>query len=119
MCLRITPSYFAPMRSMARCDVSFRASVFSSTRTLSYAYRFEFQSNAAKPLEIKMRDHIAVSELSDVIVTVDPKATTAGYESIAADGLLSWKVPLAPGEKKNIELAFGIAIPTKYESGGL
>ena len=32
MCRRSTPSRVAPMRSIARCDRSFRRSVFISTR---------------------------------------------------------------------------------------
>lgn len=91
---------------------------FGSTRKLDYAYRFELANWEKGPVTLEVQDHVPVSELDDVKVAIE-KQTTAGYELLKDDGLLTWRVPLAPGEKKNVELHFSVEIPSKYDSAGL
>lgn len=45
-----------------------------------------------------------VSELSDVQVELE-ESTTAGFTRNLEDGILGWKVPLEPGEKRTLQLA--------------
>ncbi len=87
-----------------------------STRRLLYGYRVELANFASKPVELRVQEHVPVSEIDDVKVTVDER-TTAGYE--ARDGILTWKVALAPKEQRSLELRFAVAVPAKYDSGGL
>jgi uncharacterized protein (TIGR02231 family) len=93
-------------------------SFLGSTRRLLYAYRIELASFESKPTEVTVQEHVPVSQLDDVKVVIDEK-TTAGYELARDDGIVTWKVKLAPKEKKDLELRFRVEIPEKYDSSGL
>lgn len=88
-----------------------------STRRHRYSYRYEVQNFLGRTEELELAEHIPVSELDEVKVALDPK-TTAGYDLAAADGILTWKVPLRVGEKKVLDLAYYIDVPASYETGG-
>ena len=91
--------------------------LLGSTRRHRYSYRFEVQNFLGRTEELELAEHIPVSELDEVKVALDPK-TTAGYDLLAADGILTWKVPLRVGEKKILDLAYYIDVPASYETGG-
>lgn len=99
-------------------EVKRDAGLFGGKRRFHYAYRFELASFASTPVEVELSEHIPVSELDDVVVQVDPK-TTRGYELAASDGILTWKVKLAPKAKQTVDLAYQIDVPSSYDSGGL
>ncbi len=90
-----------------------------STRRLTYAYRVELQSFAPRATEVTLQEQVPVSQMDDVEVLVEPKATTPGYELAKDDGFLTWKVGLAPKEKRTVELRFAVEIPAKYDSSSL
>jgi uncharacterized protein (TIGR02231 family) len=92
--------------------------VFNDKKRFSYAYRFELANYGKASLEVSLADHLPVSELDDITVAVSEK-TTAGYQLNAPDGIAQWKVSLRPGEKKTVEFAFRVDVPTSYELGGL
>ena len=89
-----------------------------STRKLRYAYKVEVSSYAGKPTEVSLQEQVPVSQMADVKVLLDP-TTTAGYELAKDDGILTWKLKLAPKEKRKVELRFAVEVPTKYDSSGL
>ncbi|HRI50730.1 MAG TPA: mucoidy inhibitor MuiA family protein, partial [Pseudomonadota bacterium] len=91
--------------------------LLGSTRRHRYSYRYEVQNFLGRTEELELAEHIPVSELDEVKVALDPK-TTAGYDLVAADGILTWKVPLRVGEKKVLDLAYYIDVPASYETGG-
>ena len=41
--------------------------------------------------------------------------TTAGYGQSRDDGLLTWNVKLAPGQKRELALVFRIEAPSSYD----
>lgn len=86
------------------------AGIFGSTRRHRYAYRFEVESYLPSSEEIELLEHIPVSELEDVKVGLDPKATP-GYQLKPADGIVSYKLRLAPGEKRAVELHYYVDAP--------
>jgi len=88
-----------------------------STRRHRYSYRYEVQNYLGRTEELELAEHIPVSELDEVKVALDPK-TTPGYDLAAADGIVTWKVPLRVGEKKVLDLAYYIDVPASYETGG-
>jgi uncharacterized protein (TIGR02231 family) len=90
--------------------------MLGGTRRHRYQYRFEVQNFLGRPEELEVAEHIPVSELDEVKVGFDPK-TTAGYELVAADGIVTWKLPLRVGEKKVLELAYYVDVPASYEAG--
>jgi hypothetical protein len=47
-------------------------------------------------------------------VVIDAK-TTGGYRLDKDDGLLTWRLKLAPGQKRQLRLAFRIEVPASYQ----
>ena len=43
--------------------------------------------------------------------------TTPGFERSLVDGTITWKVKLAPGEKRELQLAFHVDVPNDYATG--
>jgi uncharacterized protein (TIGR02231 family) len=78
-----------------------------------YAYRFHVANYRKQPTELELSDHIPVSEMKDVKVSLDGQ-TTAGYGLDAADGIVRWTLKLAPGEERAVDLAFHIDVPGEY-----
>jgi uncharacterized protein (TIGR02231 family) len=91
---------------------------FGGKRRFNYAYRFEVANYRRGPEELEVAEHIPVSELEDVKVELDTKKTTAGYALDAADGIATWKLKLAPAEKRTVDLVFHVDVPSSYDSGG-
>ncbi|GHG98059.1 DUF4140 domain-containing protein [Comamonas sp. JC664] len=60
----------------------------------------------------------AASFLVDVKVALEP-VTTGGYALQSDDGIATWKVKLAPGEKRTVDFAFHVDAPSSYETKGL
>jgi uncharacterized protein (TIGR02231 family) len=89
-----------------------------SVRRFNYAYRFELKGFRAGAQELQVSEHIPVSEMDDVRVEIDPK-TTKGYELEKADGIITWKVKLAKGDEKNVDLVFHVDVPSSYDTGNL
>lgn len=84
--------------------------ILGTTRRHRYGYRFEVESYLPGGEEIELLEHIPVSELDDVKVALDAKATP-GYELRAADGIVSYKLRLSAGEKRAVELHYYVDAP--------
>jgi uncharacterized protein (TIGR02231 family) len=84
--------------------------ILGSTRRHRYAYRFELENYQTTPEEIELSEHIPVSELDEVKVGFDGK-TTAGYELKPADGIVTYKVRLGPGERRSVDLVYYVDAP--------
>ena len=95
------------------------AGLFGGKRRFRYAYRFEVANYRKSPEELEVAEHVPVSELDDVKVELDTKKTTAGYALDAADGIATWKLKLAPAEKRTVDLVFHVDVPSSYDSGDL
>ena len=93
--------------------------LFGGKRRFRYAYRFQVANYRKAPEEVELSEHIPVSELDDVKVELDLKKTTAGYLLVPEDGLASWKLRLAPAEKRTVDLVFHVDVPSSYDSGEL
>ncbi len=91
-------------------EISRDRGIFGSSRRHRYGYRFEVESYLPSSEEVELQEHIPVSELDDVKVSLDAKATP-GYDLRAADGIVSYKLRLAPGEKRAVELHYYVDAP--------
>ena len=91
-------------------EISRDRGILGTSRRHRYGYRFELESYLPNSEEIELQEHIPVSELDDVKVSLDAKATP-GYELRAADGIVSYKLRLAPGEKRAVELHYYVDAP--------
>ena len=67
---------------------------------------------------VELSEHVPVSELDDVKVELEPESTV-GYTLAANDGIATWKVPLAPGEQRTVDLAFHVDAPSDYDTGAM
>jgi uncharacterized protein (TIGR02231 family) len=95
-------------------EVQRAAGLLGGSRHHRFAYRLQLHSLLPRPEAIELRDQLPVSELDDVKVVLDPR-TTAGYALEPGDGILRWQVRLAPGQTRNVDLAFRVEAPSSYE----
>ena len=79
-----------------------------------YEYKLEVANYLGRPEELELTEQVPVSELDDVKVVIDPR-TTAGYGQSRDDGLLTWTLKLAPGQKRELALVFRIEAPSSYD----
>ena len=91
--------------------------VLGATRRRRFAYRFEVANHLPRAEEVELAEPIPVSELDDIQVGIDG-TTTRGYALRAADGIVTWRLQLAPGEKRTIELHYHVDVPASYDAGG-
>lgn len=87
--------------------------VFGSTRRHRFSYRFEVMNYLEEPNDIELAEHIPVSELDDIKVLMAP-GTSSGYQLNSTDGILTWRLPLRPGEKRILSLAYFVDVPSSY-----
>ncbi|HZS37011.1 MAG TPA: mucoidy inhibitor MuiA family protein [Polyangia bacterium] len=99
-------------------EVQRDAGFLGSTRRFWFQYRYELANYQSRDQELEISDHVPVSELKDVKVYIDAK-TTGGYDNRAEDGIVTWRLKLKAGEKRNVELAFHIDAPSSYDSGSM
>ncbi|ATB28814.1 mucoidy inhibitor MuiA family protein [Melittangium boletus] len=92
--------------------------LFNSRRRFHYAYRFELGNYLPRAEVLELAEPIPVSELEDVTASLDD-GTSGGHALDAVDGLITWKVKLAPSEKRSLDLAFHVDVPSSYDMGGL
>ena len=92
--------------------------LFKTGQRFRYAYRFEVENHLGRAEQVELAEAIPISELSDVSVGVEEK-TTAGFERDDEDGILTWKLKLAPSEKKTVDLAFHVDVPNDYATPGM
>ncbi|MGZ6142553.1 MAG: mucoidy inhibitor MuiA family protein, partial [Myxococcales bacterium] len=90
--------------------------LFKSAQRFRYAYRFELENHLARPETVEVAEQVPVSELDDVEVGLEDK-TTAGFAKNAEDGIVTWKLRLSPGEKKQLDLVFHVDVPSDYATG--
>lgn len=92
--------------------------LFQDKLRFRYGYAFELANYAKGPVEVQLVDQLPVPEVDDVLVSVGD-ATTPGYERNKADGRVTWKVKLAPQEKKPLRFDFLVDVPKSYDTNGL
>jgi uncharacterized protein (TIGR02231 family) len=95
-------------------EVERSAGLFGGTRHHRFAYRLHVASYLPRPEEVELADQLPVSELDDVKVVIDPR-TAGGYALEPRDGFVRWRLRLAPGEKRALDLAFRVEAPSSYE----
>ena len=88
--------------------------LFGGLRHHRYEYKLEVANYLGRPESLEITEQVPVSELDDVKVVVDPR-TTGGYAHAREDGLVTWTLPLAPGQKRELVLAFRIEAPSSYD----
>jgi uncharacterized protein (TIGR02231 family) len=93
--------------------------LFGGRRRFHYAYRFHVANYRQRPEVVELAEHIPVSELDDVTVELDARKTTPGHAVEAMDGIVTWRLTLAPAEQRSVDLAFHVDVPSSYDMQGL
>ena len=92
------------------------AGLFGGKKRFTYAYRFEVANYGKTAVDVSVADHLPISELGDISVSVGEK-TTPGYSLGGADGIAKWKLALKSQERKSVDFAFRVEVPSSYETG--
>lgn len=92
------------------------AGLFGKNR-VSYRYRIELANLRKEALTVTLHDQLPLAGDEEIKVSLDDPSLKP--DQIKNDGTLVWKMPLQPGEKK--ELTFGIVVeyPKEREISGL
>jgi uncharacterized protein (TIGR02231 family) len=90
--------------------------LFKSAQRFRYAYRFELENHLGRAEQVELSEQVPVSELSDVEVALEDP-TTQGFTRNVEDGIVTWKLSLAAGEKRDLQLAFHVDVPNDYATG--
>lgn len=79
-----------------------------------YEYKLEAGNTLPRAEEVELTEQVPVSELDDVRVVIDGR-TTGGFVQKKDDGLVTWRLKLGAGEKRELRLVFRIEAPASYE----
>ncbi|MFL5318796.1 MAG: mucoidy inhibitor MuiA family protein [Myxococcaceae bacterium] len=92
--------------------------LFGGKKRFRYAYKLELANFSKETQTVEVSEQVPVSELDDVLVEMDPKST-AGFELGKDDGIATWKLSMKPGDKKQVDVAFHVDVPSSYDTGNL
>ena len=53
-----------------------------------------------------------------LLASLPAVAQQPGYY-VEEDGIVTWRLPLKPGEKRTVDLAFHVDAPSSYDTGGM
>ncbi len=90
--------------------------VFSRVKRVRFRYEITAQNFRKETVPLTVLDRIPVPRHKDIVVR-DVEITGGGKEG--EQGEVRWEFPLAPGEKKVLELSFTVEYPADKEIHGL
>jgi uncharacterized protein (TIGR02231 family) len=106
------------VKRLVLAELSKDTGFISKGRRFKFAYAFELTSTLGRAATVEVSDHVPVSELDDVQVSLGEK-TTPGFAFDKEGGIVTWQAKLTPGEKQRLELHFAVDVPASYDSAGL
>jgi uncharacterized protein (TIGR02231 family) len=78
-------------------------------RTYAFSNRYELHNRGGQPAEVRVLDVVPVSEVKDVEVHIDAKASTQ-YESLG-DGILGFRIKAGAKKTATAALRYSIVLP--------
>ncbi len=87
----------------------------SRTKHLEQAYRILLENRASSRQRVEVRENIPVSKTEDVEVELVKKKTTPGFTLDRHRGFVAWRVSLARGQEKYVDLAYTVHLPEDWE----
>jgi uncharacterized protein (TIGR02231 family) len=91
------------------------AGFLSSSKHMARAFRIKLKNQSRTTEKIGVRENVRVSKIEDVEVELIGKGTTRGYKKDKDRGFMTWKVDLARGGEKEIDLAYEIHLPEGWK----
>lgn len=97
-----------------------KAGFRGSRREVSRAFRTQISNLRDVDVTVVLEERVPVSEDEDIVVEVDERRTSDGYEdSPRRAGVKIWTFDLTPGEKREITLAYTVKLPKDLIVPGL
>jgi uncharacterized protein (TIGR02231 family) len=87
----------------------------SKTKHLEQAFRILLENRASSRQRVEVRENIPVSKTEDVEVELVKKKTTPGFTLDTHRGFIAWKVSLARGQEKYVDLSYTVHLPKDWE----
>lgn len=87
----------------------------SKTKHLEQAYRIILENRAGSRQRVEVRENIPVSKTEDVEVELVKQKTTPGFTLDTHRGFIAWKVSLARGQEKYVDLSYTVHLPEDWE----
>jgi hypothetical protein len=103
-------------RRLLNCltDVS---GLFSKTRKISYSFLITAENQKKASVTLSLKENVPISQDERFKVTI----TSPSPSELQPDGngIITWNLRLAPGEKKEVPLQYSIEAPADMSVGGL
>ena len=94
-----------------------RTGAFSKKTRKHYEYQTEIVNGKSRPITLLVRDQVPISAHEEIKVEViSPPSKEA---EIGSDGIITWTLTLAPGEKRQLTTIFDVSYPENKEITGL
>jgi len=94
-----------------------RTGAFAKKTRKHYEYQAEIVNGKSRPITLLVRDQVPNSAHEEIKVEVI--APTSKDAEIGSDGILTWTLTLAPGEKRQLSTIFAVSYPENQEITGL
>ncbi len=91
--------------------------VLSKETTVEYEYLIEITNGKSKKVTLELNDQFPISRNEKI--RVEPSVPKGNDATVDEKGKITWKVTLAPGEKKSIPLRFKVSHPKDMLINGL
>lgn len=93
--------------------------ITGKTRQIEYAFRTRLENLRDLEVTITVEDRVPVSEDERIVVEIGKGTTPGRQESARRPGVFLWKITLAPREKKDLILEYGVRFPRELVVPGL
>ena len=91
--------------------------IFSKSKRITYDVGIEVENLKQTSQSVSIQDNIPISQSDEITVDVEsPKPEEASRD---ANGLITWKIDLKPGERRELNLKFSITFPSDMNISGL
>lgn len=94
-----------------------RTGAFARKIRKHYEYQAEIVNGKSRPIILLVRDQVPVSTHEEIKVEVT--SPTPAEAEIGADGMITWTLTLAPGEKRQLTTSFTVSYPEEKAITGL
>ena len=112
---------FGPDRrvSVAREDVRQQReeSGFGRSQSITYRSTLVVRNNRAQAVRVSLTDRVPVSDDEDIKVEIDDANPLPDVRQ--SNGVVVWKLELAPGETKKIPFTYTVSWPSDVQVQGL
>lgn len=94
-----------------------RTGAFARKTRKHYEYQAGIVNGKSRPITLLVRDQVPVSAHEEI--KVEMTSPTPQEAEIASDGIVTWTLTLAPGEKRQLTTSFDVSYPEDKEITGL